>query len=61
LGETGVPIGVQQKLIGHANIATTMNVYGNASLRAKQQANSKAVQMGIAHEQTQIAPQAIAE
>jgi hypothetical protein len=29
----------------HANVSTTMNVYGNSSLRAKQEANSKVVQM----------------
>jgi integrase len=50
LDETGAPIGVQQKLMRHSNVATTMNVYGNASLKAKQQANSKVVQMVIARE-----------
>lgn len=45
LDETGAPIGVQQKLMRHANVATTMNVYGNSTLRAKKQANSKVVQM----------------
>jgi hypothetical protein len=34
----------------HSNVATTMNVYGNASLRAKQEANSKVVQMVMRHE-----------
>jgi hypothetical protein len=29
----------------HSNVSTTMNVYGTASLRAKQQTNSKVVQM----------------
>jgi integrase len=45
LDETGAPIGVQQKLMRHANVSTTMDVYGNSSLRAKQEANSKVVQM----------------
>lgn len=45
LDETGAPIGVQQKLMRHANVATTMNIYGNSTLRAKKQANSKVVQM----------------
>jgi integrase len=45
LDESGAPIGVQQKLMRHANVATTMNVYGNSTLKAKQQANSKVVQM----------------
>jgi integrase len=51
LDETGAPIGVQQKLMRHSNVATTMNVYGNSTLRAKQQANSKVVQMVMRHEQ----------
>jgi len=51
LDETGAPIGVQQKLMRHANVATTMNVYGNATLKAKQQANSKVVQMVMRKEQ----------
>jgi hypothetical protein len=33
-----------------SNVATTMNVYGNASLRAKQTANSKVVQMVMPQE-----------
>lgn len=45
LHETGAPIGVLQKLVSHSNVATTMNVYGNATLRAKQQANPLVVQM----------------
>ncbi len=51
--ETGAPIGVQQKLMRHNNVATTMNVYGNATIRAKQQANSKVVQMGMVQRQEQ--------
>lgn len=50
LDATGAPIGVQQKLMRHSNVATTMNVYGSASLKAKQQANSKVVQMLMTHE-----------
>ena len=45
LDETGAPIGVQQKLMRHSNVATTMNIYGSATLRAKQAANSKVVQI----------------
>jgi len=44
----------------HSNVATTMNVYGNASLRAKQKANSKVVQMVIAQPKPQSEPQAVA-
>jgi integrase len=50
LDETGAPIGVQQKLMRHANVSTTMNVYGNSTLRAKQEANSKVVQMVMKRE-----------
>jgi integrase len=45
LDETGAPIGVQQKLMRHSNISTTMDIYGSSTLRAKQQANSKVVEM----------------
>ena len=51
LDETGAPIGVQQKLMRHSNVATTMNVYGNSTLQAKKEANSKVVQMVMKHEQ----------
>ena len=51
LDETGAPIGVQQKLMRHSNVATTMNVYGNSTLKAKQQANSKVVQMVMKQEE----------
>jgi len=51
LDETGAPIGVQQKLMRHSNVATTMNVYGNSTLKAKQAANSKVVQMVMKREQ----------
>jgi hypothetical protein len=44
----------------HANVSTTMNVYGNASLRAKQQANSKVVQMVMRHEQPRAELQTVA-
>jgi hypothetical protein len=37
----------------HGDVATTMNVYGNASLRATQQANSKVVQMVMKQESTE--------
>jgi integrase len=45
---TGAPIGVQQKLMRHSNLATTRNVYGNATFRARQKANSKVVQIVVA-------------
>ena len=39
--------GVQQKLMRHAQISTTMNVYGNALMTAKREANSKVVRMAL--------------
>ena len=47
LDDTGAPMGVQQKLMRHAQISTTMNVYGNALMEAKREANSKSRQEGI--------------
>jgi integrase len=47
LDDTGAPMGVQQKLMRHAQISTTMNVYGNALMGAKREANSKVVKMAL--------------
>jgi integrase len=44
LDETGAPVGVQQKLMRHAHISTTMDQYGNASMLAKRKANRPVVQ-----------------
>jgi integrase len=60
LDETGAPVGVQQKLMRHSNVATTMNVYGSATLKSKQQANSKVVQMVIPQAKPHAEPQAVA-
>jgi integrase len=45
LDETGAPMKVQQELMRHASIQTTMNVYGQAMNSSKRQANSKVVEM----------------
>jgi integrase len=45
LDETGAPMKVQQELMRHASIQTTMNVYGQAMPASKRIANSKVVQM----------------
>jgi len=37
-------MGVQQKLMRHAHISTTMDQYGNASATAKRKANRPIVQ-----------------
>lgn len=52
LDETGVPLGVQQKLMRHANIATTMNVYGGAFMDAKRKANTSVVQRVLSQKQS---------
>ena len=44
LDETGAPVGVQQKLMRHAHVSTTMDQYGNASMEAKRKANRPVVQ-----------------
>jgi len=36
---------MQKGMMRHANISTTMNTYGRAAIKAKQEANSKVVQM----------------
>jgi integrase len=45
LDATGAPIKVQQELMRHASIATTMNVYGKAMPSIKREANGKVVSM----------------
>src|SRR5438445_6689716 len=52
LDETGAPLGVQQKLMRHANIATTMNVYGGAFMEAKRKANTSVVQRVLLQDHT---------
>jgi hypothetical protein len=37
-------VGVQQKLMRHAHISTSMDQYGNASMEAKRKANRPVVQ-----------------
>lgn len=45
LDETGAPMKVQQELMRHASIETTMNVYGQAMPATKRLANSRVVRM----------------
>jgi hypothetical protein len=52
LDQTGVPLGVQQKLMGHATISTTMNVYGGAFMEAKRKANTSVVQRVLLQDRT---------
>ena len=48
LDATGAQIGVQQKLMRHSDIRTTMNIYGDAMEEPKRQANSRVVRMVLA-------------
>ena len=45
LDETGAPMKVQQELMRHASIQTTMNIYGQAMSSSKREANGKVVEM----------------
>ena len=46
-------MGVQQKLMRHAHISTTMDQYGNASAIAKRKANRPIVQRVLTREMNQ--------
>ena len=54
LDETGAPLGVQQKLMRHADIRTTMNQYGDSAMPAKRKANSKVVEMVLVRKSSLI-------
>ncbi len=43
----GTPIGVQQKLMRHSDIRTTMNIYGDASTEDMREAHSKIVRLAL--------------
>lgn len=45
LDATGAPVGVQQKLMRHAQVSTTMNIYGGALMDAKRDANTRVARM----------------
>ena len=45
MDDTGAPLTIQQELMRHASVTTTMNVYGKAMTDSKRQAHSKVVQM----------------
>ena len=47
LDAVGTPIAVQQKLMRHADIRTTMNVYGDVVTDEMRQAHSKVVEMAL--------------
>jgi hypothetical protein len=53
LDETGASVGVQQKLMRHAHVSTTMDQHGNASALAKRKANRLIVRRLVQRPATQ--------
>jgi hypothetical protein len=47
LDSVGTPVGVQQKLMQHSDIRTTMNVYGDAATAEMAEAHSKVVRLAL--------------
>ena len=47
LDSIGTPIGVQQKMMRHSDIRTTMNIYGDAESADMRQAHGKIVQLAL--------------
>jgi len=47
LDSVGTPVGVQQRLMRHADIRTTMNVYGDAATEDMAKAHSKVVRLAL--------------
>src|ERR1051325_1509649 len=45
LDSIGTPVGVQQKLMRHSDIRTTMNIYGDAMTPDMTEANGRIVKM----------------
>jgi hypothetical protein len=43
----GTPVGVQQKLMRHSDIRTTMNIYGDAASADMREAHSKIVGLAL--------------
>jgi integrase len=56
LDAVGTPVAVQQKLMRHADIRTTMNVYGDVVTDEMQQAHSKVVSLALNGAQTERKP-----
>jgi integrase len=43
----GTPVGVQQRLMRHSDIRTTMNIYGDAGAEDMREVNGKIVQLAL--------------
>ena len=48
LDSVGTPVGVQQKLMRHSDIRTTMNIYGDAVTDDIREATQKVARMALA-------------
>lgn len=48
LDAVGTPVGIQQRLMRHTDIRTTMNVYGTAATTDMRQAHAKIVRLALA-------------
>ncbi len=47
LDSVGTPVGVQQRLMRHADIRTTMNIYGDAVTADMAEAHGKVVDLAL--------------
>jgi integrase len=56
LDAVGTPIAVQQKLMRHADIRTTMNIYGDVVTDEIRQAHSKVVRMALSSGNIRVTP-----
>ena len=56
LDSVGTPVGVQQRLICHADIGTTMNLYGDAVTADTAEAHGKVVGLALNGLQTDCEP-----
>ena len=59
LDSVGTPVGVQQKLMRHADIRTTMNVYGDAVTADMADAHGKVVRLAIPSNGSQSGSQSL--
>ena len=50
LDSVGTPVGVEQKLMRHADIRTTMNIYGDADAADMRNAHEKVVHLAISQD-----------
>ena len=61
LDSVGTPVGVQQKLMRHADIRTTMNIYGDAATPDMREAHGKIVGLALNGTETARKPTEVIE